>query len=177
MVLVGESVTYHAHAAKSLSRAHELSPHEYRPGHVAYRPISPDVDDTIDETLDEAFDRLSIGDSGPSSSGACGHIRYEYDYTTSGPETEKGKEKGKGKGKWKGKRESGGSEDELTWDESTVKQRAWSRWIWEEHNSRYYRSRQKDSGEEWEFEYDYKTDGPSVKKQSGNRKASGKTKK
>ncbi|KAH9217379.1 hypothetical protein DL95DRAFT_386539, partial [Leptodontidium sp. 2 PMI_412] len=44
------------------------------------------------------------------------------------------------------------------WDESTVKQRAWSRWIWEEHNSRYYRSRQKDSGEEWEFEYDYKTD-------------------
>ncbi|KAF4636226.1 hypothetical protein G7Y89_g1864 [Cudoniella acicularis] len=134
-----------------LSRAHELAPHEYQTKHVAYRPLTPDVDETIDEPgLDEVteyFDNMGIGDSGPSSSSAGGHVRVD----------------------------SGGT-DELAWDQSAVKTGAhaqpWSRWVWEEDNSRYYRSRAGEFGE-WEYEYDYKTPGPEIGKGKGKRESGG----
>ena len=100
-----------------------------------------------------------------SRAGKSGEWEYDYDYNTPGPETAKGK----------GKRESGGSEDELAWDQSAVDTRTWSEWIWEENNSRYYRSRLGDSGE-WEYEYDYNTAGSVSAKERGSRKGPGKGK-
>jgi hypothetical protein len=245
-----------------LSRAHELARHKYQTSHEAYRPLTPDVKETIDEPgldeVTESFDNMGIGESGPSSSSGSGHVRvdsrgtdelvwdqsavktraraqpwsgwawqpeynryyrsrygdsgkleydydfktpgpatverqtqpwsewvwegdcnryyrsragksgeweYDYDYNTPGPKTAKGK----------GKRESGGSKDELAWDQSTINTRTWSKWIWEENKSCYYRSRLGDSGQ-WEYEYDYNTAGPAGAKEGGSRKGTGKGK-
>jgi hypothetical protein len=94
-----------------------------------------------------------------SRAGKSGEWEYDYDYNTPGPETAKGK----------GKRESGGSEDELAWDQSTVDTRTWSVWVWDEGSKCYYRTRQGKSGE-MEYDYDYNTAGPVGAKERGSRK-------
>ncbi|PVH69798.1 hypothetical protein DL98DRAFT_623239 [Cadophora sp. DSE1049] len=105
------------HFPLGLNRAHELAPHEYQTNHVAYKPLTPNVDEVIEELgvddVQESFDNMTIGEPGPSSSSASRHNKVDS-----------------------------GSSDEL----ADVHVERWSKWIWEEDNSRYYRSRTAEAG-------------------------------